>query len=223
MNNKQNSDSSDLDLSSMRVNYIKDSLSENVIPNEPLGLFDLWFKQAMSANLVEPNAFILSTVSDNKPTSRTVLLKFFDASGFTFFTNYQSRKSFHLKSCPFVSLLFPWYLLERQVIVSGQVIKLSKEKSSEYFLARPRSSQLGAWVSKQSQVIESRSVLDSNLKKYENKFSNKQVPYPEFWGGFKVIPKEYEFWQGRENRLHDRFVYSQVDNDKSWRVQRLSP
>lgn len=168
---------------------------------------------------------ILSTVDRNcRPDSRTVLLKAFDHGGFVFYTNYESKKAVQMESNPWVSLCFPWYELERQIVIQGRVEKVSIKQSLKYFLSRPMGSQLGAWVSQQSQVISSRSILEAKLKEMEKKFSKGEIPLPSFWGGYCVKPNTVEFWQGGTKRLHDRFRYLRIEeNEDRWQIDRLSP
>jgi pyridoxamine 5'-phosphate oxidase len=158
------------------------------------------------------------------PTQRTVLLKYFDRQGFVFFTNYESRKAQQISLNPKVSILFPWWALERQVAITGQAEKISTAESLTYFLSRPRGSQLGAWCSQQSSVISSRQWLEMQFEKMREKFDNQEIPLPSFWGGYRVIPDSFEFWQGRSNRLHDRFLYAKSNqNESGWQIDRLSP
>jgi len=178
--------------------------------------------EAISSNLLEPNAMILATANkDGAPSARTVLLKGFDERGFVFYTNYESAKAKNLSENPIASLLFFWAELERQARIEGKVEQVSKADSEEYFRSRPRESQLGAWASKQSSVIASREVLEKKFEEMRKKFEGKEIPLPPFWGGYRVIPQSIEFWQGRESRLHDRICYS-FENGK-WKIERLSP
>lgn len=197
----------------------------------PLDQFRAWFAEASAAGFPEPNAMVLSTVSrDGQPSSRTVLLKGVDERGFTFFTNLTSRKGSELAGNPRMSLVFPWYALQRQVVVVGSVDLLPRDEVAEYFASRPRGSQLGAWASRQSQVIEGRHVLEQRLADLEARFpEGEPVPLPDFWGGWLVRPLTVEFWQGRASRLHDRLRFRAVTSGAdlghpdSWTVERLSP
>lgn len=212
-----------MDLADLRRNYTKGGLSEENLNPNPFKQFELWFQQAIEADLIEPNAMTLATATtDAKPFLRTVLLKYFDTQGFVFFTNYSSRKAEQIKDNPNVCILFPWIALERQVIIQGKVTKISTAESLKYFISRPRGSQLGAWCSPQSSVISSRKLLEEKLEEVKRKFHDKEIPLPSFWGGYRVIPNSFEFWQGRENRLHDRFFYTLLE-DKSWQIKRLAP
>jgi len=185
--------------------------------------FALWFQQAVNARVIEPNAMSLATAgADHRPLVRTVLLKSYDERGFVFFTNFQSRKARQMAENPNVSLLFPWLALERQVIVCGLVEKLSTAETLAYFITRPRGSQLGAWVSAQSSIISTRSLLEEKWEEMKRKFGDGEIPLPSFWGGYRVVPREIEFWQGRPNRLHDRFLYT-LAPDASWNIARLAP
>ena len=181
----------------------------------------MWFTQAVDAQLVEPNAMVLGTTDAKRPSARSVLLKAYDERGFVFFTNYESRKAQEIAANPQVSLLFPWYPLERQVSILGRAERISTAESLAYFASRPHGSRLGAWVSQQSAVINSRKLLEMKLEEIKRKFADGEVPLPSFWGGFRVVPAELEFWQGRENRLHDRFRYTRSGG--SWAIERLSP
>jgi pyridoxamine 5'-phosphate oxidase len=212
-----------MDLSAMRKEYVRIGLSEDELPDDPFEQFSTWFAQAIEGNMEEPNAMCLSTVSrEGQPSQRTVLLKYFDREGFVFFTNYESRKGREIEQNPNVSLLFPWYGLERQVIILGKAEKVSTLESMKYFLSRPRGSQIGAWCSNQSSVITSRSLLIAKFEELKQQFHEKEIPHPSFWGGFRVVPHHIEFWQGRENRLHDRFLYL-LQKEGAWNVNRLSP
>ncbi|MFM8448572.1 MAG: pyridoxamine 5'-phosphate oxidase [Haliscomenobacter sp.] len=212
-----------MDISTMRKEYVRIGLSEEDLAPEPFQQFSTWFEQALAGGIEEPNAMSLGTVAaSGQPSQRTVLLKYFDEQGFVFFTNYESRKAQEIDANAQVSVLFPWYGLERQVIVLGRAEKVSTMESVKYFLSRPKGSQLGAWVSNQSSVITSRSILLAKFEELKEQFHNKEIPHPAHWGGFRIIPHHIEFWQGRENRLHDRFVYS-LQADGSWIVNRLAP
>jgi pyridoxamine 5'-phosphate oxidase len=212
-----------MDVADLRKEYTKAGLSRKSLHADPVEQFRLWFDQALSAGIAEPNAMALATVdSEGRPTQRTVLLKAYDARGFVFFTNYHSRKSRHIEGNAAVSLIFPWVDLERQVIIGGKAEKISSMESLRYYTNRPRGSQIGAWVSRQSEVITSRKMLEMKWEEMKRKFAAGQIPLPDFWGGYRVVPTEIEFWQGRPNRLHDRFLYTRAD-EGDWSVQRLSP
>lgn len=211
-----------MDIAGFRKEYLKGGLRRADLADCPVEQFERWFKQAVEAGVDEPNAMVLATVDERQcPCQRTVLLKVFDKRGFVFFTNYESRKARHLAANPNAGLIFPWLSLERQVVVQGTVEKIGKAESLRYFLSRPRESQLGAWVSDQSKVISSRSVLEMKLAEMKRKFSSGDVPLPSFWGGYRVVPRTVEFWQGGAGRLHDRFLYSA--GEEGWRVERLAP
>lgn len=211
-----------MDLSDFRREYTGRGLHRDDMDPNPIRQFELWFRQAIELALHEPNAMSLATVdAKGRPLLRTVLLKYFDAAGFVFFTNYESRKAKHIEENPQVSLLFPWILLERQVIVQGRAEKISAAESLRYFVSRPRDSQVGAWVSQQSSVISSRKLLMQKLHEMTEKFREGEIPLPSFWGGYRVVPETIEFWQGGSARLHDRFLYEK--KDEGWTVERLSP
>lgn len=211
------------DLSKMRQEYSTKGLHRNQLEPSPFKQFELWFNQAMQAELLEPNALTLSTVGkDLKPSQRTVLLKMYDEKGFVFFSNYNSKKSKHIDENPNVSAHFAWLGLERQVRIEGVIKKIPKGESLKYFLSRPKGSQLGAWVSHQSKVVNSRSVLENKFDEMRKKFSKGEIPFPSFWGGYQIIPNYFEFWQGGLNRLHDRFVY-ELNSKNIWEVKRLEP
>ena len=213
-----------MDVSDFRKEYLKGGLRRADLAADPFDQFERWFAQAVEAGLNEPNAMTLATVDEaNRPTQRTVLLKYFDRTGFVFFTNYESRKAHHMAANPEVSLLVPWLPLERQVVINGRAEKVGKAESLKYFLSRPRDSQLGAWVSQQSQVISSRSVLEMKLAELKRKFSAGQIPLPSFWGGYRVVPASIEFWQGGAGRLHDRFLYTRPRAPEAWSIERLAP
>lgn len=213
------------DISALRNEYTRQSLKREDLHPDPIEQFRLWFDQALQTEVCEPNAMTLATVDRNgHPDSRTVLLKAYDAAGFVFFTNYDSKKALHIQHNPWVSLCFPWYELERQVIINGQAQKVSTTQSLKYFLSRPVGSRLGAWVSHQSQVISSRALLENKLKEMERKFADGNIPLPSFWGGYVVKPTSIEFWQGGAKRLHDRFRYLRIEEGESrWQIDRLSP
>jgi len=209
-------------ITSHRKDYSKSSLDEANVDRDPIKQFDLWLDAAAKDEVPEPHAFTLSTVSDmGAPAARIVLLREFDDNGFTFFTNYKSSKSEQLLKNPNAAMTFFWQPQERQVRVEGKVEKLSAEKSDEYFSTRPFGSKIGAWVSAQSTVIESRSHLEKLYQEQFQKYSNKEVPRPEFWGGYILKPSKIEFWQGRSNRLHDRLLYTA--SPTGWVIQRLAP
>jgi pyridoxamine 5'-phosphate oxidase len=206
-----------------RSEYTRGELDRDQLKASPFDQFAIWFQQAIEAKIVEPNAMSLATAgADLRPLVRTVLLKIFDQRGFVFFTNFESRKARQIAENANVSLLFPWLALERQVIISGSAEKVSKTESLAYFITRPRGSQLGAWVSAQSSVITTRSLLEQQWDAMKRKFGQGEVPLPDFWGGFRVVPREIEFWQGRPSRLHDRFLYTRQPDD-SWKIDRLAP
>lgn len=210
------------EIASLRREYSKASLDVDSVDPSPFVQFNKWFEEAVSGVLLEPNAMILATTDPSGTVSqRTVLLKAFDQNGFVFYTNYKSRKAVQIELNPRVSLLFPWFGLERQLSVMGTAVKVSRTESLKYFLSRPAGSQLGAWVSHQSQVISSRSILEMKLEEMKQKFREGKIPLPDFWGGYRVIPETVEFWQGRANRLHDRIQYSR--NNGAWKIERLSP
>lgn len=210
------------DLSSIRQEYTQRELSEEEVFRNPFEQFSSWFNETQTARITEPTAMVLGTAGKTgRITQRTVLLKAFDRDGFVFYTNYESRKAKQLGENPQASLLFPWYQLERQVSVIGSVERVSTAQSAKYFLSRPLGSQMGAWISDQSKVITSRSILETKLAEIKRKFKDGKVPLPDFWGGYRLIPTSIEFWQGRKNRLHDRIMYTKEQND--WRIDRLSP
>ncbi|HEY9600270.1 MAG TPA: pyridoxamine 5'-phosphate oxidase [Allocoleopsis sp.] len=213
----------DTSVANLRKDYTFQGLSEADAHPDPFGQFKIWFDQALAAGLPEPNAMTISTVtSDGKPSARMVLLKDYDEQGFVFYTNYESHKGQQLLQNPWGAITFWWAELERQVRIEGRVEQVSAAESDEYFHSRPRNSQLGAWVSAQSQVIQNRKVLEERLQQLEKEYKNRAIPRPPHWGGFRVIPTAIEFWQGRPSRLHDRLLY-QCCEDGSWKIQRLSP
>ena len=209
-------------LADLRLNYERGSLDESTLPDDPLVLFKMWMEDAINAAVVEPNAMTLATVSpDGQPSCRTVLLKGHDARGFSFFTNYDSRKGRDLKENPKAALSIFWKERERQVCVRGTVTLLSREESDIYFQSRPYGSQIGAWVSEQSERIPGREWLENRERELKERFPEGQVPLPPNWGGYVLLPTDVEFWQGRPSRLHDRILYSR--RAAAWQRMRLSP
>lgn len=209
-------------IANIRNEYSLTGLHENDLEPDPLKQFEKWFGDVLHSGLDEPNAMLLSTNSADRPTGRIVLLKGLDTRGFIFFTNYRSRKGKEMEENPNVALTFFWKELERQVRIEGQIEKTTAVESDAYHYSRPRGSQIGAWVSDQSEVIESREFLEQKQKALEEKFADQPVPRPAHWGGYRVIPDYIEFWQGRPSRLHDRLAYSKIE-DSVWKIERLSP
>lgn len=213
----------DKTIADLRKDYTLEGLSKTEIDPNPFIQFKKWFDQALAAQLPEPNAMTIATATpEGTPSARMVLLKDFDERGFVFFTNYNSHKGQELAENPQAALVFWWAELERQVRISGYVEKVSETESDQYFHSRPANSRLGAWVSNQSEVIESRKVLEQRLQEFQRKYENQEIPRPFHWGGLRVIPSEIEFWQGRSSRLHDRLLYTRLDSN-SWKIERLSP
>lgn len=212
-----------MELEAMRIDYTRGELHREDLAADPFAQFNRWFEQALQAKVHEPNAMSLATATaGGLPTLRTVLLKHFDERGFVFFTNYESKKARQMAENPNVALLFPWLTLERQIIITGTVEKTPSAESLRYFLQRPVESRLGAWASPQSRVVESRKFLEMKFAEIKNKFAQGEIPLPSFWGGFRVLPRSFEFWQGRKNRLHDRFFYSQTAAGQ-WQIEQLAP
>ncbi len=212
-----------MDLFEFRNEYLKGGLERDMLSDNPFEQFKRWFDNAVECKVVEPNAMVVSTVSaQGMPSSRVVLLKSWDERGFVFYTNYNSQKAQDLKANNKICAIFTWLDLERQLRIEGTAEKVSTAESLRYFISRPFGSRLGAWVSQQSSIISSRSLLEMQFKKMKEKFANGQVPLPDFWGGIRIIPTRFEFWQGRENRLHDRFAY-ELDDNKTWNISRLQP
>jgi len=210
-------------LADMRVQYESDELRREDLCADPFEQFATWMDEACEAALVEPNAMSLATVGANgQPTQRTVLLKSFDARGFVFYTNLESRKAWQMAENPNVSLLFPWLALQRQVAIHGFAEPVPTSEALAYFLTRPFGSQVGAWASPQSRVVSTRALLEMKWEETKRRFQEGHVPMPSFWGGYRVVPREIEFWQGRGHRLHDRFLYTRLE-DRSWRIERLAP
>ncbi|HEX4228065.1 MAG TPA: pyridoxamine 5'-phosphate oxidase [Bryobacteraceae bacterium] len=213
-----------LSLANLRENYTRGGLNESEIDGNPIVQFERWLQQALAADLREPNAMTLATVTpEGKPSARIVLLKEVSESGFVFYTNYMSRKGRDLETNPWAALIFYWADLERQVRVEGDVARVPRRQSEAYFQSRPKGSRLGAWASRQSQPVDSRAQLEIRLKDLEARYASSDfVPTPEFWGGYVVRPQVIEFWQGRPNRLHDRIEYRRK-GETDWQIQRLSP
>lgn len=210
-------------LAEIRTEYRQRGLHEADVDADPFRQFHVWFDDATNAGLLEPNAMTLATASrDGRPSARMVLLKGFDERGFVFYTNYESRKGHELGETPYAALVFFWVELERQIRVEGRVERVSSEESDTYFHSRPEGSQIGALASHQSQVIASREVLERRTAELSAQYAGREIPRPESWGGFRVIPDTIEFWQGRPSRLHDRLRYCRND-DGSWTIERLSP
>jgi pyridoxamine 5'-phosphate oxidase len=211
------------DPATMRKQYRAEGLDTPELAACPYEQFARWFADAANSGLPEPNAMVVSTAdASGRPSSRTVLLKSYDISGFVFFTNYTSRKGRDLAENPYASLLFPWHQIARQVIISGLVAKVTREETVAYFRSRPHGSQLGAWASDQSAPIDSRAELERRYAELADRYpESERVPAPPFWGGYRVGAERVEFWQGRENRLHDRLVY--VREEEGWRIERLCP
>jgi len=209
------------DLKNMRLSYEQDQLLESSINENPFRQFKIWFDRVVESKIIEPNAMTLATVSKRgSPSARIVLLKEFNETGFTFFTNYLSRKGKDLSENPNAAILFWWKEFERQVRIEGKIEKISKEESEKYFSVRPLKSRYGALSSNQSDIVENREVLEKRFAELGTRFGE-NPPMPENWGGYKLVPNKFEFWQGRESRLHDRIVYEKVDED--WKIYRLQP
>jgi pyridoxamine 5'-phosphate oxidase len=211
-----------VDAENLRKEYTRAGMHEADMDPDPIVQFRAWFENVIEADLHEPNAMILATATrDGRPSARTVLLKGYDERGFVFYTNYEGRKASDLEANPACALLFYWGELERQVRIEGRAVRLSGEESDAYFASRPRGSRLGAWASEQSQPVEDRSILEERVKALEAEYGGREIPRPPFWGGYRVEPDTIEFWQGRENRLHDRLVYGRIGG--GWKMQRLQP
>lgn len=213
----------DLDPATMRKQYRSQIVTEDSLADDPMEQFTRWFQQAADAHVFEPNAMVLSTAdAEGRPSSRTVLLKQFGHRGFVFYTNYGSRKGREIDANPYVALLFPWHPIARQVVVTGTASRTGRDETAAYFRSRPHGSQLGAWASEQSRVIGSRAELDRRYAELAARYpEGEQVPVPPEWGGVRVVPDAVEFWQGHENRMHDRLRY--VREGEKWRVERLCP
>jgi pyridoxamine 5'-phosphate oxidase len=207
----------------LRREYMSRGLSESDLDPDPFQQFRAWYEEAVAAGLMEPNAMTLATATrDGRPSARMVLLKGFDADGFRFYTNYESRKGHELAENPWAALVLFWVELERQVRIEGRVMQSPPQESDAYFQSRPLGSQLGAWASHQSQVIPNREALERRMADLEAEYTGQSAPRPPYWGGYRVVPSVIEFWQGRPNRLHDRLRYQRRD-DGTWLIERLSP
>lgn len=212
-----------MNIDHLRREYASARLEREDLDPDPLRQFAVWFEHARAADLLEPNAMTVATVDEGgQPRLRNVLLKYFDERGFVFFTNYGSVKAHQIAANPRVALLFSWLGLERQVSVDGRAERVPTHESLRYFLSRPKGSQLGAWVSRQSAIIGSRQILELKFEEMKRRFADGEVPLPTFWGGFRVCPQRIEFWQGRPNRLHDRFQYT-LAAPGEWTIERLAP
>ena len=207
----------------LRQVYMKAGLQRESLSTDPFTSFGSWYEEVNASGISEPTAMSLATVDESgQPWQRMVLLKLYDESGFVFFTNYSSRKATHIEANNKVSLLFPWHPLGRQVKVTGIASKLSTAESLKYFITRSRGSRLGAWASHQSDVITSRSILDAKVEEIKQKFKDGEIPLPSFWGGYRIAPASFEFWQARDDRLHDRFIYK-LSEQRIWTLERLAP
>jgi len=212
-----------MDLSDRRAEYTKHALNASDLAATPFAQFEKWFQAAEACELEEPNAFCLATVgADGQPSTRVVLLKAFSEQGLVFYTNYESRKAVELEANPKAAANFLWLPLQRQINVTGRVERVSRAESLKYFLTRPFASQLGAWSSPQSKVIRTRQLLEAKLDQMKRKFADGQVPLPDHWGGYRIVPETFEFWQGRASRLHDRFLY-RLNASGEWTLERLAP
>jgi pyridoxamine 5'-phosphate oxidase len=212
------------EIADLRLDYKLQSLDIQDVSNDPIAQFQVWFSEALRSDLREPNAMIIATIDENQmPNARVVLVKGVDEKGFVFFTNYESKKGKELENNPNIAVVFNWLELERQVRIQGKVSKISEEESTAYFQSRPKGSQIGAWASPQSQVIENRLFLEKSQKDFEEKYENDTLlPKPPHWGGYLVEPISIEFWQGRSSRLHDRIFYKKTENG-DWKIERLAP
>ncbi len=212
-----------MEIEEFRREYLQDGLQRENLRDDPVEQFETWLAQAVAGGMTDPTAMVLATVEGSaKPWQRIVLLKDFGHQGFVFYTNLESRKAQAMGENPNVSLLFPWNVLERQVIIVGVVERVPMAEAARYFLSRPRESQLAAWASPQSRPVTARSLLEQKVAEMKHKFSKGEVPLPSFWGGYRVVPEQFEFWQGGAHRLHDRFQYTR-EGELEWAIERLSP
>ena len=211
-----------MDIGSLRREYESQGLEREALADDPATQFEKWFREAQEAGVADVNAMSMASVDPSgMPCVRTVLLKAFDEEGFVFFTNYESHKGREIAANPRIALLFPWLELNRQVIVQGMAKKVSEAISRRYFNSRPRSSQLSAWASRQSEQVDSRRTLEQKLAVLSQRYGEDEIPLPPFWGGYRLVPQRVEFWQGRPNRLHDRFEY--ILDQGRWLIRRLQP
>ncbi|GAC1415969.1 MAG: pyridoxamine 5'-phosphate oxidase [Candidatus Velthaea sp.] len=218
-----NESQSGSDLSGLRISYEKGELDLTTIASDPFAQFGRWFEDALGAGLVEPNAMTVATVgSDGQPSARIVLLRGWDERGFVFFTNYESQKGHEIAATPRAALLFYWGPLERQIRIEGPVERLEAADSDAYFAKRPRGHRLSAWASRQSSTVADRAQLEDQMRAYDERFADADVPRPPYWGGYRVCANRFEFWQGRRNRVHDRILYRHITGGP-WRIERLSP
>ncbi|AMO82422.1 MAG: pyridoxamine 5'-phosphate oxidase [Enterobacterales bacterium] len=216
------SENNEFDVADLRREYVRGGLRRSDLTDDPLEMFERWLKQACEARLADPTAMCVATVDKNgQPYQRIVLLKHFDQQGMVFYTNLGSRKAQQLEENPHISLHFPWHMLDRQVSVLGTAEKLSTLEVMKYFHSRPKDSQIAAWVSHQSSRISTRGILEGKFLELKQKFLQGEIPLPSFWGGYRVKINSMEFWQGRENRLHDRFIYQRQGD--AWEIDRLAP
>ena len=212
-----------MEIDQWRREYLQGGLQRSELAEDPVTQFRGWLDEAVKAELADPSAFVLGTAdASGQPAQRIVLLKGFDERGFVFYTNLKSHKAWDIAANPKASMLFPWHRLERQVSVRGAVEQVSEQEADAYFSSRPRDSQIAAWASHQSDAILDRAQLEEAFDKYKERFDDQDVPRPEFWGGYRIVPRVVEFWQGRASRLHDRFVYRAL-GDGQWQIERLSP
>ena len=208
----------------LRQRFSEQGLGREEVSADPFQQFGRWFDQTLESDTAEPNGMTLSTVSESgRPSQRTVLMKSWDENGFVFYTNHTSRKGQQMLNNQSVSVLFPWLALHRQIIIEGQVSRISDERSLAYFHSRPRGSQIGAWASRQSTALDSRQELENRIAEVESRFLGQEIPLPPFWGGYCIKPDFFEFWQGRNHRIHDRIAYQRDTNDSHWTILRLSP